>query len=350
MNRAAPLPLLLALACNANPPPPAGTTPPAAIHVDGGAGAPSLLVFSRTAAFRHDAIDSAVAALVELARRRGYSLTASEDPSNFSDSALSGYGAVVFLLTTGDVLDAEQEAAFERFIRAGKGYVGVHSASDTEYRWPWYGELVGAYFQSHSAVVPAQVRVEDGTQPATPGLPSPWTRDDEWYSFAQNPRPKVGVLLTVDEASYDPGPSAMGLDHPVAWQRTYDGGRSFYTSLGHTADSYADPTFMMHLTGGIEWGARLALTARAERSSLNARGLAPCAPARTPRIDAPQQEGDDEQRDQRRDLVDVHQRHLHADEHQHDGEADLQVAELVDQAARAGRTASAGRGSRRCST
>jgi len=244
--------LLLLLGCNAEPPAPEPAQSPV-ITVDGGPGAPNLLVFSRTAKFRHDAIAIAVDALVELARQRGYSLTATEDPTYFSDATLSAYGAVVFLMTTGDVLDDEQQAALERFIPAGKGYVGVHSASDTEFAWPWYGELVGAFFRAHSSVVPASVTVEDATQPATLGLPSPWMRDDEWYAFAENPRAKVSVLLSVDETSYDPGAGVMGSDHPVAWQRAFDGGRSFYTALGHTRESYSDPTFMAHLSGGIEW-------------------------------------------------------------------------------------------------
>jgi type 1 glutamine amidotransferase len=252
MNRAVLPLLLLALGCNAEPPAVEPEEAPVTV-VEGEPGAPNLLVFSRTQEFRHDSIEGAVAALAEHARQRGFSLTAAEDPSYFSDATLSAYGAVVFLMTTGEVLGDEQQAAFERFIRSGKGFVGVHSASDTEYTWPWYGELLGAYFRGHSPVMPARVIVEDPTQPATQGLPSPWMRDDEWYAFAENPRPKVSVLLTVDETSYEPGGGVMGSDHPVAWQRTFDGGRSFYTSLGHTIESYSDPTFMAHLTGGIDW-------------------------------------------------------------------------------------------------
>jgi cytochrome c len=252
MHRVAPLPFLLALACS-DPPPPAQAPPPKVFTVEGAPGAANLLVFSRTAAFRHDSIEDAVAALLELARQRGWSMTATEDASYFTDENLAAHGAVVFLMTTGDVLNGQQEAAVENFIRAGKGYVGVHSASDTEYNWDWYGALVGSFFKAHSFVVSARVTVEDATQPPTRGLPSPWTREDEWYAFAENPRPWVSVLLTVDETSYDPGPGVMGQDHPVAWQRVFDGGRSFYTSLGHTRESYADPIFMGHLSGGIEW-------------------------------------------------------------------------------------------------
>jgi len=160
---------------------------------------------------------------------------------------------VVFLSTTGDVLDERQQAAFERFIRAGKGFVGVHSATDTEYEWAWYGGLVGAYFKAHPAIQSASMVVENASHPATSHLSSPWTRTDEWYGFRVNPRAKVNVLLSLDEQTYDPGEGAMDGDHPIAWFHEYDGGRAFYTALGHTRESYAEPDFLAHLEGGIEW-------------------------------------------------------------------------------------------------
>jgi cytochrome c len=227
----------------------------------GSGGAPSddgvlsLLVFARTTEYRHESIEAGVGALLGLADERGWQLVASEDPEVFSDESLAPLDVVIFLSTTGDVLDAEQEAAFERFIQSGKGFVGVHAASDTEYDWPWYGELVGAYFEAHPAVQEASIEVEDGLHPATVGLPSPWIRTDEWYGFQTNPRDHVQVLLTLDETSYEPGEGSMGDDHPIAWCQTYDGGRSFYTGLGHTNESYTDPQFLQHLAGGIEWAA-----------------------------------------------------------------------------------------------
>jgi cytochrome c len=224
----------------------------------GGAGSSeiSLLVFSRTAAFRHDSIPAGVQALKQLAAKREWSLTSTEDPTAFDDAGLAAYDVAIFLSTTGDVLNDAQQAAFERFIRAGKGFVGIHSASDTEYDWPWYGELVGAYFREHPAVERADVVVEDATHLATLGLPNPWSRTDEWYAFESNPRGRVHVLLSLDEASYSPLAANMGSDHPVAWYREYDGGRTFYTALGHTVESYADPLFIGHLAGAIEWAAR----------------------------------------------------------------------------------------------
>jgi type 1 glutamine amidotransferase len=145
--------------------------------------------------------------------------------------------------------------AFERFIRRGNGFVGIHSATDTEYDWPWYGELVGAYFRAHPEIQPALIRVE-AAHPSTMGLPSTWMRTDEWYGFRDNPRSRVTVLLTLDESSYMPGASTMGDDHPIAWYHQHDGGRAFYTALGHTEASYAEPLFLGHLAGGVEWAAR----------------------------------------------------------------------------------------------
>ncbi|HEY3253359.1 MAG TPA: ThuA domain-containing protein [Polyangiaceae bacterium] len=213
----------------------------------------SLLVFSRTAAYRHDSIPAGVQALTKLAMSRSWQLAATEDPSRFSDAGLAPYNVVIFLSTTGDVLDDTQQAAFERFIRSGKGFIGIHSATDTEYDWAWYGALVGAYFREHPAVQAANVLVEDATNPATAGLPNPWHRTDEWYAFKSNPRPNVHVLLSLDESSYTPGSANMNGDHPIAWCHEYDGGRAFYTALGHTSESFSDPLFMGQLEGAVGW-------------------------------------------------------------------------------------------------
>jgi type 1 glutamine amidotransferase len=203
--------------------------------------------------YRHDSIPDGTAALNSAASSAGWSVTATEDASVFVDRTLMALDVVVFLSTTGDVLNDEQQAAFEAFIRAGKGFVGIHSASDTEYDWPFYGELVGAYFREHPAIQEASVTIEDATHSTMAGLPATWTRTDEWYAFQANPRPNVHVLMTLDETSYEPGSSTMNGDHPVAWWHEYEGGRAFYTALGHTKESYTDPTFMRHLTQAIDW-------------------------------------------------------------------------------------------------
>jgi uncharacterized protein len=213
-----------------------------------------ILVFSKTGGFRHASIKDGIRALRMLAAQHSYLVDFTEDSSVFTDANLARYDAVVFLLTTGEILDASQQAAFERYIRSGGGYVGVHSASDTEYTWAWYGGLVGAYFDrihGHSQVVQATVDVIDQTHPSTVMLPTRWVRTDEWYNFATNPAGRVHVLMTVDERTYKGG--VMGVDHPIAWYHDYDGGRAWYTAMGHTSESYYEPLFLAHLWGGITY-------------------------------------------------------------------------------------------------
>jgi type 1 glutamine amidotransferase len=220
-----------------------------------GQGQPNVLVFSKTAGFRHDSIPAGIAALKGLAEQHGFGLTQTEDATQFADPTLATFAAVVFRSTTGDVLIAGEEAAFERYIAAGHGYVGIHAAADCEYNWAYYGGLVGAYFAGHSLVTQASVKLEPVTHAALTGLPSPWLRTDEWYGFRTNPRSAVTVLLTVDETTYAAGQGMMGADHPVAWYHPYQGGRAFYTALGHTSESFSDPVFLGHLLGGIQWAA-----------------------------------------------------------------------------------------------
>src|SRR3989440_106672 len=213
-----------------------------------------LLVFSKTSGFRHASIKDGKIALQKLATERNFRVDFTEDASVFTDANLAHYDAVVFLLTTGAIFDNNQKAAFERYIRGGGGYVGVHSASDTEYDWPWYGGLLGSFMDrihKHSRVTQATLHVTDRTQPSTNMLPPLWIRTDEWYNFASNPRGKVHVLITIDESTYKGG--TMGVDHPIAWYHAYDGGRAWYTAMGHTSESYYEPLFLAHLWGGITY-------------------------------------------------------------------------------------------------
>lgn len=203
------------------------------------------LVFSRTTGFRHDAIPSAVAAIRQLGNANNFAVDATEDPSAFSDANLDRYQVVVFALTTGDILDDAQQGALERFIRSGRGFAGIHSASDTEYDWPWYGALVGAYFRTHGPIEQGTVVVSDPTHPLTSGLPGRWTRTDEWYQFRAAPPATARILATLDGA----------VPHAIIWCQTYDGGRSFYTAPGHTRESYSEPPFLAHLLKGIEYSA-----------------------------------------------------------------------------------------------
>lgn len=230
---------LLVLACQ-----PAQAEPPAF----------KILIFSKTTGFRHDSIGAGVAAIQELGAQNNIAVDVSEDAEMFTSANLAQYAAVVFLLTTGDVLNAAQQTAFENYIAAGHGFIGVHSASDTEYSWPWYGALVGAYFKNHPAPQPATITIEDLSHPSTKSLPIPWARTDEWYNFQANPRANVHVLLSLNESSYDPGSGAMG-DHPIAWCHAFAGGRSWYTGGGHTVGSYSETAFRQHLLGGIQWAA-----------------------------------------------------------------------------------------------
>jgi type 1 glutamine amidotransferase len=207
-----------------------------------------LLVFSKTAGYRHESIPAGVAMLAGL-----FDIDATEDAAAFTPANLARFAAVVFLNTSGDVLDGEHRDALAAYVMRGGGFVGVHCAAATEYGWPGYGQLVGAYFADHPDVQPATVRVEDAHHPATAGLPSEWRYVDEWYNFVTSPRGRVQVLLTVDESSYEGG--TMGADHPWAWCRQYGRGRAFYTAGGHTCGSYVEAAFSAHVAGGIRYAA-----------------------------------------------------------------------------------------------
>ncbi|MET8577376.1 lectin [Streptomyces sp. NPDC005012] len=212
-----------------------------------------ILVFSRTAGFRHSSIDDGIAALRELGAANNFTVDATEDAQSFTSGNLARYKAVVFLSTTGDVLNATQQTAFEQYIRGGGGYVGVHAAADTEYDWPFYEGLAGALFHSHPAIQSATVEVEDRAHDATAHLGGTWQRTDEWYNYRTNPRTTARVLASLDESSYSGG--TMSGDHPIAWCKDYQGGRAFYTGGGHTDESYSEASFRRHVLGGIRWAA-----------------------------------------------------------------------------------------------
>jgi type 1 glutamine amidotransferase len=211
---------------------------------------PALLVFSKTTDYRHESTPAGVAAVVEIGAGLGFTVDATEDADVFDAVILSRYAAVVFLSTSGTIFETDaQRAALESYVIIGGGFVGIHAASTAESDWPFYGELVGGRFKSHPPVQPATVIVEDGSHPSTAHLGSSWTLADEWYEFTDDPRPRVHVLLSVDESTYEGG--AMGPGHPIAWQHTVGAGRCFYTALGHPIEAYADATFREHLAGAI---------------------------------------------------------------------------------------------------
>lgn len=210
----------------------------------------SILVFSKTAGYRHASIAAGKMALLQLGANNNILVDTTEDATWFTDKKLKKYNALIFLNTTGDILTNEQQKVFEKFIESGKGFVGIHAATDTEYDWPWYVKLVGANFESHPKQQTAKLNVIDKTHVSTSHLPDSWERFDEWYNF-KNINPAIKVLITIDESSYEGGKN--GLSHPMAWYHEYDGGKSFYTELGHTPESYSDPLFMKHLLGGIKY-------------------------------------------------------------------------------------------------
>ncbi|MFE9134564.1 ThuA domain-containing protein [Streptomyces sp. NPDC007355] len=214
-----------------------------------------ILVFSKTAGFRHSSIDDGIAALRELGTANNFTVDATEDAQAFTTGNLAQYRAVVFLSTTGDVLDSGRQTAFEQYIQGGGGYVGIHAAADTEYDWPFYEGLAGALFHSHPAIQPVTVKVENRAHDATAHLGRTWQRTDEWYNYRTNPRTTARVLASLDESSYSGG--NMAGDHPIAWCKDYQGGRAFYTGGGHTDESYGDSVFRRHLLGGIRWAAGL---------------------------------------------------------------------------------------------
>jgi uncharacterized protein len=212
---------------------------------------PRVLVFSKTSGYHHACIAAGIKALEKMGVENGFACDFTTDSLQFTSKNLKKYAAVVFLNTTGNVLADVQQKAFEKYIRSGKGFVGIHAATDTEYGWPWYNQLVGAYFKSHPKQQTAKVIVKDQSFIATKHLPATWSKWDEWYNFKNTHFDKVNVLMTVDESSYTGGQN--GDNHPVAWYHDFDGGRSFYTALGHTDETYSDPHFVQHLLGGIQY-------------------------------------------------------------------------------------------------
>ncbi|MFD0794108.1 ThuA domain-containing protein [Mucilaginibacter litoreus] len=212
---------------------------------------PKVLVFCKTAGFHHESIAVGVPAIIKLGQENNFDVDTTTNAELFTADNLKKYKAVIFLSTTGDVLNNDQQAAFEQYIKHGGGFVGVHAATDTEYDWPWYGNLVGAYFKSHpSKQQEANLQVVDKSFVATKHLPATWRRLDEWYNYKWIAS-DLHVLIKIDEKSYTGGEN--GEDHPMSWYHDYDGGRAFYTALGHTDASYSEPLFLQHLAGGIKY-------------------------------------------------------------------------------------------------
>src|SRR4051794_38739325 len=214
---------------------------------------PRVLVFSKTAGYRHSSIPNGIAAVRKIGQENGFAVDATEDATAFTAKNLARYRAVVFMSTTGDVLDPTQQDNIERYIQAGGGWVGVHSATDTEYDWPWYGRMAGAWFNGHPNnpnVRTATYRVLDKNHVSTAGFPDTFVHEDEFYNF-KSIDPTIHTLIEIDEKSYEGGTN--GDHHPMTWYHDFDGGRAWYTNLGHTEATYSDPLFLRHLAGGLKY-------------------------------------------------------------------------------------------------
>ncbi|GIH06549.1 hypothetical protein Rhe02_46160 [Rhizocola hellebori] len=215
-----------------------------------------VLVFSKVNGFVHDSIPAGKAAIQQLGVDNNFQVTVSDDANLFTDAGLAPFDAVIFNNTNGRdgaVLTAAQRAAFERYIRAGHGYTGIHAATATDYDWAWYHSMVGATFSVHPAIQNVTVQVDDRVHPSTRNLPQSWVRSEEPYDFRANPRGTVHVLASFDTRSYTG--HLMGADHPIAWCQNFEGGRSWYTALGHNISAFSEPLFLSHILGGIEWAA-----------------------------------------------------------------------------------------------
>lgn len=211
---------------------------------------PRVLVFTKTKGYFHESIPTGAAAIMQLGKTNDFIADTTSDARYFIEDSLKNYSTVIFLSTTGNVLNADQQLAFERYIQAGGGFLGIHAAADTEYDWPWYNKLVGAYFASHPKQQKAIINIVDKNHTATSFLPEKWERFDEWYNY-RNVQPDIKILANLDETTYEGG--QMGDSHPFVWYHDFDGGRAFYTGAGHTKESYSDSLYLKHLAGGIEY-------------------------------------------------------------------------------------------------
>ncbi len=211
---------------------------------------PTVLVFFKTGGYYHESIPTGVKAIQDLGDKNGFNVDTTTNANMFAEDSLKKYAALVFLSSTGEILSGNQEIAVERYIQAGGGFVGIHAATDAEYDWSWYVKMIGASFKSHPANQEATLIINDKNHPSTDSLPATWTRKDEWYNF-KNLNPDVKVLISIDEKSYQGGEN--GDKHPMAWYHNFDGGRVFYTELGHTNESFSEPLYLKHILGGIQY-------------------------------------------------------------------------------------------------
>ena len=220
------------------------------------------LLVTTTRGWHHESLHNGVLAIKELGVKNFFDVVLWEDPKGFTDKYVEQFQVIIFLNTTGDIFDSTQQKVMERFIHSGKGYVGIHSASDTEYGWEWYTKLVGRMFKIHPVIQTAALNIIDDKFPGLQGFANKKLWTDEWYEFSADKISGLNTILAVDEKTYNPKVKwgdnigeGMGGLHPIAWYHNYDGGRSFYTALGHLPTNFNDPAFLNHLYAGIFWAA-----------------------------------------------------------------------------------------------
>jgi len=210
-----------------------------------------LLIFSKTNGYRHTSIKEGKKALLKIAYENNYLIDTTENSSYFTSNILRKYSTIIFLNTTMDILDGEEQKGFKHFINNGGGFIGIHAAADTEYDWPWYGKLVGAYFKNHPpGTSTATITTIDNSHVSTNHLPKVWEKKDEWYNY-KDINPNINILCNLEERSYKGGEN--GESHPIVWYHNYDGGRSFYTGFGHTKESFYNDKFLKLLLGAIQY-------------------------------------------------------------------------------------------------
>lgn len=212
--------------------------------------AKKVLIFSKTNGFRHESIAAGIEAIKKLGTENNFLVDATEDSLAINSKNLKQYKTIIFLSASGNVLGEKQKEALKKFIQKGGGFVGIHSATNCEPNWSWYTKMIGGIFEGHPEPQPAKLIVVNHDHSSTKQLPTIWERKDEWYNF-KDLNPDVNVLIKIDETSYNGG--KHGENHPLAWYQSYDGGRVFYTALGHSPESYSEPLFAAHLLGGITY-------------------------------------------------------------------------------------------------
>lgn len=219
----------------------------------------NILVFSKTSGFRHASISSGLKMLSDNSEKQNWVITATEDPSLLRDDFLARFDVAVFLNPTGDAICDDGQAAFEKFMKSGKGFVGIHAAADFEYEWEFYGNLVNGYFLTHPPAQKATVIFENFDHPAMKpfeGMKT-YTTFDEWYSFKENPRASANVLARLDESTIKTKDDKWKMgDHPLIWWNDKDGIRSFYTVFGHTHEAFQDELIIEHIKNAINWSAK----------------------------------------------------------------------------------------------